>query len=299
MELRHLRYVVAIADELHFTRAAEKLGIAQPPLSQQIKQLEKELGTVLFIRSAHGVQLSDAGMAFVNHARMAIKEATRAVEAAKRAAEGLEGVIHLGFTGSASFNPVVTSLISAYREQHPLVEISLTEEPTVFLLEKIYKNVIDVGFMRPTMSERERLVTLALPEEKLLVVLPDKHHLAEREYVHLAELSGEKFILYPRNHGSLLYDNIIYSCRNAGFSPDVIQEAPQLTSTIHLVATGVGIALVPESMRQLRPSGVHYIDILDVPPGRMLWLCQQHPAFVSNVTRQFMYFAEEHILSLI
>lgn len=298
MELRHLRYAIAIADELHFTRAAEKLGIAQPPLSQQIKQLENELGVNLFIRSAHGVKLSNAGEVFIKHARSAIYEAERAAEAAIRAGNGQQGILHIGFTGSASFNPIVTSLISAFRESSPLIELQLTEEPTSNLLDKLDKNVIDVAFMRPALSEREQLIALSLPEECLWVAMPSKHPLASRTDLELIELAEAPFILYPRKNGSLLYDSIITSCRNAGFSPRIVQEAPQLTSTINLVSTGVGFALVPESMCQLNPANIRYVKIKNVRLGRMLWLCQKHPQMTNCVAKSFMSFAEEYLIAL-
>jgi len=272
MELRHLRYMIAIAEELHFTRAAERLGIAQPPLSQQIKQLEAEVGTPLFHRSARAVTLTEAGHAFLPHARDAVDEADRAIAAAQRAARGDMGHLRVGFTSSASFNPLVPGIVRRFGELYPDVTVDLAEQATSQLLDALRDERLDVAFLRATASERDGLETVELPAEELWVALPSRHPLATQKRIDLLQLAGEAFVLYPRANGRLLYDTMVSACRNAGFSPRIAQEAPQMASTVHLVAAGVGVALVPASMCQLHASGVTYVRIAGDVPRAQLWL---------------------------
>lgn len=297
MELRHLRYFLAIAEELHFTRAADRLGIGQPPLSQQIKQLEEELGTQLFLRETRSVSLTESGRAFLPHAQASIREAEQAIMAAKRAMRGEQGQIRIGFTSAASFNPNVPAIISSFREAYPDVELHLIEQATDNLLGALHSETIDIAFLRPTRGQREDLLTIPLPDEDLWLALPVRHPLSKRKRIHLIDLAGDSFILYPRINGSLLYDSIIAACRNAGFSPKVVQEAPQMTSTVNLVAAGVGVAIVPESMRQLHPKGVVYIQIADRTPPALLWVGHldtgNPPIIVENFMKHAQAFTEQ------
>ena len=284
MELRHLRYFLAIAADRHFTRAARKLGIAQPPLSQQIRQLEEEVGTRLFTRTTRGVALTAAGEAFLPHAEAALREVERARTAARRTSHGELGTIRIGFTSAASLNPLVPAAISSFRNAFPEVELRLVVQPTTPLLAQISQDVIDVAFVRPTQTERESLHAIPLPDERLWVALPTGHALVARKRIRLGELSNEPFILYPRANGSLLYDSIIAACQTAGFSPRVVQEAPQMASMVSLVAAGVGVTLVPESVCQLRPAGVRYLPIHGQTPVAMLWLVAQRGTRAAGVS---------------
>jgi len=295
MELRHLRYFLAVAAEQHFTRAARKLGIAQPPLSQQIRQLEVEVGTQLFTRAARGVTLTAAGEAFLPHAEAAVQAAARARTAARRVSRGELGVIRIGFTSAASLNPVVPAMISSFRKAYPDVDLRLVVQPTAPLLAQLSHDQVDVAFVRPTASERGTLQAIPLPEERLWIALPPGHLLAKRKQVRLNELSSEPFILYPRANGSLLYDTIIAACQNAGFSPRVVQEAPQMASIVSLVAAGVGVALVPESVCQLRPAGVRYVRIVGQNPAAMLWVVAQKGPTVSAGVRNFLRHADKFV----
>jgi len=296
MELRHLRYFLAIVAERHFTRAAKKLGIAQPPLSQQIRQLEDEVGTPLFIRTARGVTLTAAGEAFLPHAETALREADRARTAARRVKQGDLGTLRVGFTSAASLNPLVPGVISAFRATYPDVELRLIVQPTAPLLAQLSQDQIDVAFVRPTSTERQFLRTLPLPDERLWIALPTGHALATRKRLRLVELRNEPFILYPRINGSLLYDSIIAACQRAGFSPRVVQEAPQMASMVSLVAAGVGVTLVPECVCQLRPAGVRYVRISGQAPVALLWLVAQRTAIASGLDH-FMRHAEKFFRS--
>jgi DNA-binding transcriptional LysR family regulator len=292
MELRHLRYFLAIAADRHFTRAADKLGIAQPPLSQQIRQLEEEVGARLFTRTARGVTLTAAGEAFLPHAEAALREVERARTAVRRISHGDLGIIRIGFTSAASLNPLVSATISSFRSAYPDVELRLVVQPTTPLLAQLSHDVIDLAFVRPTSTEREALRAIPLPREPLWIALPADHPLAARDRLRLNDLRNEPFILYPRANGSLLYDAIIAACQRAGFSPRVVQESPQMASMVSLVAAGVGVTLVPESICQLRPAGVRYVPIHGQRPAASLWLVAPRgstPPAVSN----FLRYAEQ------
>jgi len=265
MELRHIRYFLAVAEESNVTRAAERLGIGQPPLSQQIHALEKEIGTRLFRRTGHGVVLTDAGNAFATDAKKLLQDARHAVEKAQSAARGELGQLNIGFTGSAAFNPVVSKLIQTYRQSFPGVKLTLAEGNTAQLLDLLHDGSVDVAFVRlggesPTGVQLDHIAT-----EAMRVVIPSTHPLAKKRRVALSDLSQEPFVLLPRVVSPTLHDVILDACRNAGFVPREGQQAPQLSSVVNLVAAGFGVSLVPSSVCQIRIDGIAYADVL--PPN--------------------------------
>lgn len=288
MELRHLRYALAIAEHRHFTRAANALGIGQPPLSQQIKVLEEELGVRLFHRLTRGVELTEAGRAFMPLAQAAVQSAEQAAAAAQRAARGEIGGLSIGFTSSACFNPLVPGMIGRFRARFPDLTIHLVERTTGQLLEGLAEGSVDIAFLRPTLGETEGLALRRLPDEELWAALPAHHRLADSGGIELLDLAGEAFVMYPRTNGRLLYDTIIAACRNAGFSPRIAQEAPQMASTVNLVAAGVGVALVPESMRQLRSQGVQYVRISGNCPRVQLFVAHRRDGPMSPAVRNLL-----------
>jgi DNA-binding transcriptional LysR family regulator len=259
MELRHLRYFVTVAEEGHVTRAAERLGIQQPPLSQQIRALERELEVQLFHRKPRGVELTQAGRALLDEARAILARADHAVAAARRAARGEAGRIGIGFTSSASFHPFVPRAIRAFREAHPLVALALDESGTVELAEALRREAIDAAFVRSPIAESEGLIIRPLLDEPMVAALPSGHPLsADDALLPLAALAGETFVLYRRPVGPGLHDAIIAACDRAGFSPQIGQEAPRMLSTLSLVAAGLGVTVVPASMSRLEAEGVAY-----------------------------------------
>jgi DNA-binding transcriptional LysR family regulator len=259
MELRHLRYFVAVAEEGHITRAAERLGIQQPPLSQQIQALERELETQLFRRKPRGVELTPAGLALLEDARVILARADAAVAAVKRTARGEAGRVGIGFTSSASFHPFVPRAIRAFREGHPLVALALEESGTTELVDALRAQALDVAFVRSPVGESADLFVRPLLEEAMVAALPSGHPLsAGRDPLPLAALAGETFILYRRPVGPGLHDAIIAACDRAGFSPTIGQEAPRMLSTLSLVAAGLGVTVVPASMSRLEAEGVAY-----------------------------------------
>src|SRR3984957_10497830 len=202
MELRHLRYFVAVAEEGHVTRAAERLGIQQPPLSQQIQALERELDVQLFRRKPRGVELTPAGRALFDEAKAILARATEAIAVTKRAARGEAGRIGLGFTSSASFHPFVPRAIRAFRETHPLVALTLEESGTVELVAALRSQALDFAFVRSPVGASDNLTVRPLLDEAMVAALPSGHRLgAASEPLPLAALAGETFILYRRPVG--------------------------------------------------------------------------------------------------
>jgi DNA-binding transcriptional LysR family regulator len=257
MELRHLRYFIAVAEERHVTRAAERLGMQQPPLSQQIRALERELDVQLFRRLPRGVELTDAGSALLADARAILSHIDHAFATTRRTARGEQGQVAVGFTSSAPFHPFVPRIIRAYREAFPLVALTLEEGGTTELIDDLRNERIDAAFIRTAIADQEGLVVSTLLREAMVLALPRGHGLARREdAVALKALAGETFIVYRRRNGPGLYDAILSACNAAGFSPRVGQEAPRIVSTLNLVAAGLGISLVPESLQRMRMDGV-------------------------------------------
>ncbi|MDB6078140.1 MAG: LysR family transcriptional regulator [Akkermansiaceae bacterium] len=264
MELRHIRYFLAVAEELNFTRAAARVGIGQPPLSRQIRDLEEETGAALFLRLPQGVQLSEAGAAFLPEARALLAQAERAREAAQRAARGESGSLRVGFTGSAAFHPRMAVAVRRFRKKHPGVDLQLREEPTAGLLRRLEDGEADVVFVRPGRERPpEGLQMVELEKEPMLLVLP--RGFATREAVAvglgLKAIAQEPLILFPRSAGPGFYEEILGACRRAGFTPVPGQEAPQMTSIAILVAAGLGVSLVPASLAQIQVSGVVYAPV--------------------------------------
>lgn len=256
IELRHVNYFLALAEEKHFTRAAERSGIQQPPFSRQIRDLEDMVGARLFSRAANGTFLTEAGQAFLSGVQNVPGQIQRAARDAQRAARGEVGSLRVGYTGSAAFNPVVAATIRSFRRSYPEVDLSLEEANTPRLIEGVKDGSYDVVFLRPGASGSTELQERLLVEEAMVAVLPTDHPLSKSEKVELVALKDESFILLPIAAGPILHDEIYAACRSAGFEPSLSQMAPQIGSVINLVATGLGVSLVPECMRCMQVPGV-------------------------------------------
>ena len=263
MELRHLRYFIAVAEELHFTRAARRIGIAQPPLTQQIKALEKELGVQLLDRKPGNVSLTSAGHVFLEEARAVVEQLGRAVLRTRVYARGLAGRLAVGFTESSSFSPVVTSTLRQYREQYTDVELSLTENRSLQLIEALRSDKLQAAFVRLPLELEDDLCFQLISDEAMVVAVSKNHPLAARRHVIMQDLKNEAFILYPRANRLGITAGIIAACETAGFSPMVVQRAPQISATINLVASSLGIAIVPQCMRTSRQDAVKYLPLRD------------------------------------
>jgi DNA-binding transcriptional LysR family regulator len=269
MELRHLRYFVAVAEERHITRAARRLGMQQPPLSQQIRALETELGAALFVRGARGVELTVAGQALLGEAYAILESIDRAATRTLQAARGQVGKLSVGFTTSAVLHPLVPRIIRAFRQEHALVELDLRENAAADLTEAVMRRDIQVALLRAPVARPLELAFLELLHEELLLVLPVGHRwLARRGAaagVELRELAQERFILVRRPGAPGIYENVILACRAAGFEPQVVAEVPHMLTNINLVAAGTGISVVPASMREVNLRQVGYCALRTTP----------------------------------
>ena len=256
VELRHLRYFVAVAEELHFGRAAARLGIAQPPLSQQIQQLERALGALLFERTRRQVRLTEAGALLLEHARRILGDVARAGGAVQRAARGELGTLTVAFAASVMFLEL-PGVIRAFRARYPDVTLSLREMPTAWQLAALDSGEIDLGFLRETPAT-PRLTIEPVMREPLRLAIPRAHPLAARQRVPLALLAEEPFVLFPAELAPGLHAQVLALCRAAGFEPRVVQESRELYTTVSLVEAGLGVTIVPASLEKMGWTGVVY-----------------------------------------
>ncbi|WP_315335798.1 LysR substrate-binding domain-containing protein [Pseudomonas grimontii] len=279
MELRHLRYFIAVAEELHFGRAAQVLGISQPPLSQQIQALEQEVGARLFERTNRRVELSEAGRLFLHEARLVLAQVDKAADVARRAQLGQLGELKIGFTSSAPFNSSIPQAIFAFRQAFPAVHLNLQEMSSTEVAESLVDESIQVGLMRP-LPLPDSLSVIELMREPLVAVLNAGHPLVEgsERGLYLAQLAQEPFVFFPRTYGSGLYAQLLNLARDAGFSPHFAQEAGEAMTIIGLVAAGLGVSVLPASYQRIRIDGVVYRTLLDQEAVTAVWLVQRKGA---------------------
>ncbi len=262
MELRHVRYFVTLAKELHFGRAAERLQLAQPALSQQIKQLETEIGVPLFHRTKRQVHLTEAGKVFLNRANQILIQVDDACEEAKRVHKGQSGELKLGFAGLVTFD-LLPFILKVYREHYPNVKIVLRHLPTVEQVNGLLEEEIDVGILIPPI-ESVSLDLEVLRKESFIVALPKSHPLAQSaSSLYMSDLMNESFIMPPRLSGPGYFDAIISLCYQAGFSPKTVQEAQELQTMVSLVASEFGVCILPASIQYLKNENVAYLPIQD------------------------------------
>jgi DNA-binding transcriptional LysR family regulator len=283
MELRHLRYFVTLAEELHFRRAAERLHMAQPPLSQQIRQLETELGFQLLYRTKRTVQLTDAGEAFLVQSRRILQQLEQAIELGRQISRGEMGQLAIGFVSSAAYN-VLPEILRMFRTCVPGVALELHELTSDQQLQWLRERRIDVGFVRPPVEDEE-FSSQVIFQEPLMVALPETHPLAQQAQVSLRSLSHQPFILFPRSLAPGLYDQIITLCQQADFSPTVAQEAIQMQTIVSLVAAQMGVAIVPASLQNLQRTGVIYKAVEEPTPKVAIASIWRHDDLSATVQR--------------
>jgi DNA-binding transcriptional LysR family regulator len=254
MELRHLRYFVAVAEELHFGRAAVRLRVAQPALSQQIKQLEQELGVLLLARTKRRVALTEPGRLFLPEARRTLSHAAAAIDVARRAAAGHAGRLRIGYVDSALWG-ALPAVVAAFREAHPAVAITLLERLPAQQASALRAGDIDVG-VGPQPTDTGAFDTAPFSEDSVMIALPSAHPLAARDAVDLADLADESWVLIASRVPSRLRDLTIAACAAAGFAPRVAQEARQLDALVALVSAGLGVTFVPGTAARLPRPGV-------------------------------------------
>src|ERR1700729_4414008 len=287
LELRHIRYFLAVAEERHFTRAAAKVGIGQPPLSQQIKDLEREVGAALFHRLAHGAELTEAGKVFLAGVKEMPLIAERATMAARRAARGETGSLRVAFTSTATFNVVVPSAIRAFRRAYPEIHLTLEEANTTHLITGLREGTLDVVFLRPGPAGTEELQLRRLTDDPIVVALPKRHPAAALEKIDLARLENDPFLLFSRELAPGLYDTVVNACRKAGFEPIIGQVVPHMTAILNLVAAELGVSIVPASMMQVRVTGIAYRQIARQSPTTWLALAYRRGE-TSPIVRNFV-----------
>ncbi|WP_343683276.1 LysR family transcriptional regulator [Acinetobacter baylyi] len=266
MELRHIRYFLVVAEEKSFTRAAARLGISQPPLSMQIKNLEDEIGTELFYRSAQGTELTPAGKAFLVSVQPIQERVAEAVQLAQQVANGESGQLRLGFTGTSMLNLILPKSIRLFQHQYPKIRLKLEEANSLLLMDRLLDDRLDIALVRPPDHVPEGLHLQLLMHEPLLAVLPIGHPFAQHQSIQLNALKDDSFIVSPRAISAGLFDAIANACRSHGFEPKIGQNAPQIVSIVSLVAANLGVSLVPESTKQLGITGVKYLHIDDPTP---------------------------------
>jgi DNA-binding transcriptional LysR family regulator len=266
VELRHLRYFVAVAEELHVGRAAARLHIAQPPLSRQIRDLERELGTPLFERVPRGVTLTAAGRAFLPEARLTLAQAERAQRTAQRAARGEIGRLRVGFVEAATYASILPDVLGFFRMHLPDIGLSLFEMDSLQQAEAFHDGRIDLGILHSPPPDAEQWLHVQhVYADPLVAALPESHALAGgKRALALRDLAEESFVLFPRPTARVVFDALIASCRTAGFSPRVVQEAAGWHTLVGLVGAGVGVAFVPRSLSRYQRQGVVFRPVRDL-----------------------------------
>ncbi|HAE84088.1 MAG TPA: LysR family transcriptional regulator, partial [Ktedonobacter sp.] len=259
MELRHLRYFVTVAEELHFGRAATRLSIVQPSLSQQIRQLEDELGFPLLYRTKRYVELTDAGKVFLTEAQQVLAQVREAKRAAQRAYRGEVGRLVVGYISSSTYD-LLPMMLRIYRERFPDVEVALRELTTHEQLRALEEEYIQVGLLRLPISA-PLLNVEVVRREPIVCALPEEHPLAMHERIAVSLLANEPFVLQSRQRGAGYYVQLMKLCLASGFSPNVIQEVTEMHTIVSLVAAGMGVSLVPLSARNIRSQGVVYREL--------------------------------------
>jgi DNA-binding transcriptional LysR family regulator len=274
VDLRLLRQFVVVAEELHFRRAAERLGMSQPPLTAAIRRLETEIGASLIERGRTTVRLTAAGQVLLDRARRVLTEAFDALAATRDAAEGRLGRVRLSYVGSAMYGRLADAL-RRFRRDVPDVRIDLREMTTAAQLVALRADDLDVAIVIPPLGPSDDLTTVAFDRDRLAIALPVSHRLAGRPSLALADLAGERFIVWPREQGPGFYDQVTGLCSGAGFSLDIAQEAHGMHGVLSLVAAEAGIAIVPASMATVRPNEVAYHPLKEEGAAFELLLCRR------------------------
>jgi DNA-binding transcriptional LysR family regulator len=275
VELRHLRYFIAVADVLHFGRAAKRLHISQPPLSRQIQALEEELGVALFHRTRRAVRLTEPGLKFLEEARRTLLQADRSVEVARRAGRGELGKLEIGFAPMSDM-AILPKVLGAFRQRTPDVEIRLHYLNTPEQLQALREGTIDVGLLRMP-ADAEGIVVETILREPIVLVMPKGHRLGKRAAVPIKALADEPYVIFPRHYAPRFYDFILGIYREAGVGIQIAIEAVSIHNNLNLVAGGMGVSLLPESVGELRRSGVISRPLVGASPQVETGIAHRRP----------------------
>jgi DNA-binding transcriptional LysR family regulator len=254
LELKHLHSFVAVAEQLSFVRAAQRLHLSQPALSGQIQALEDDLGVKLLFRNRRVVQLTDAGKVFLNEAYAILQRTQQAAELAQKAAKGQIGKLSIGFVSSAALE-IVPDIVVAFRRNFPDVTLDLRNIRTADQIEGLAGKNLDIGFVRMPLAHDQLKITV-IHREPFVVIFPEGHPLSETKQIRLAQLHNERFVLYGRRWAPGFFDTILRMCNAAGFSPNIVQETGEMYTSIALVVAGAGIAILPQSVVLAQPRKV-------------------------------------------
>lgn len=293
MELRHLRYFVAVAEELSFTRAADRLHIGQPPLSQQVQALEEEIGAKLFDRSRRTIRLTEAGRVFLDDAHQVLALAASAAETARRIEKGEIGQLKIGFTKSTAFTPIFPRIINTYRKQYPNVKLVLLEMSTMRQLAALSDYTIDLGFLRPPETDiPPNFVHTTLQDHPLSVVLPANHRLADAARISVEDLRDEAFVMFPRDEGTTLNPQIYRLCAEAGFVPKIAMEAREAATITGLVAAGCGVSILPDLFGSMGIKDVRF-RLIEAPEAVTKLVLAGRSDESGSIPRAFFEIAKE------
>lgn len=269
MDIQKLKAFVTVVEERNISKAALRLNMQQPPLTRLIKQLEQQLEAQLLIRLPRGVEVTEAGQVLYQEALSILAHTQLISQRVHNIAQGLAGQINIGFTNSVSLHAFLPALLREFREAYPKVSIHLEEEGSRALSDAVSNQKLDVAFLRKPASADSGLKSLHLLDEDLIVALPSNHRLAKGpEAIELSALQAEDFVLYRRLLGQDLFDTIMAICYRAEFSPHIVQESPRLTSSLNLISAGIGLSIVPASIRDFWNRQVVYKSIISEPACR-------------------------------
>jgi DNA-binding transcriptional LysR family regulator len=296
MDLQTMRCFIAVAEHLHFRRAAAQLNMTQPTLSLRVRALEREAGVVLLERDRRSVRLTEAGRAFLEGARVAVRSGADAIARARGAARGETGRLRFGFTALSAYAGM-PELVQRFRLAHPSVHIELVQGDSSSLAAGVLSDELDITLLHPPVPV-SGLRLEELPAEEMVLALPGTHPLAKLKTVQLRRLAGEPFLLGPRRIGPHLYDQIMLSCEKAGFNPNVVQEVASMTTLIGLVAAGVGCGLVPSSLQVIRRPGVAFRRLANSShTPRLLTALAWRDGSLSTAARQVLEIATKRYSS--
>ncbi len=302
MELRQLRYIIAVAEERNVTRAAERLGMQPPPLSRQIRAIEREIDAQLFRRKPRGVELTDAGRAFLDNARAVLAQVDHTFEATRRTARGEQGRISVGYSSSVAFHALVPRVIREFREAFPLVTVTLVESNPTNLIERMRDEKIDVAFIRRLEPNTKGIDISSLLEEPMVVALPSGHALTRTNdrsdaALPLKALADETFILYGDTTGALLMQSnaFVAACHAAGFSPRIGQVVPHISARLNLIAAGLGVAVVAASVQHIKLEGVAFRRLKGAAQLKAPLSLASRRGDPSPVVRQFLKLAKRTV----
>ena len=264
MELRHLRYFIAVGEEEHFGRAAERLRVVQPALTRQIQQLEEEIGCSLFERLKRGVRLTEAGRSFLEEARRFLSDLERGVERTRLVAQGKVGRLRIGFTDGATYSGEFPSILRDFRDKWPDVRLDLFPSNSVAMGEQLREQRLDIGFVYELPTDLPQLQAHRINAERIVLALPQSHPLVKRKQMKLVDLKGEPFAWIPRAAAPFFYDQVLSACHDAGLTLNIVQEGDNETTMLSLVAGGIGLSFTIKSAERRKPDSVVLKEVEDL-----------------------------------